>query len=154
MSMVKPWHSSPTRENSSVDAIEERQRARAGRLYQPMSSPIKEATQTGQRHRLREQMRHMREDIRQQRQELSREKTVHDEYYNARLKSLQEQADALDTDLELLLEEEKNIRESTEAVSAPDGVDQKYLEELEDELEDFLAEEELELEAQLRDLQI
>ncbi|KAM9933003.1 hypothetical protein OXX80_007372 [Metschnikowia pulcherrima] len=164
MASMKQWHSSPTREFSSLEAIEERQRARAGQLYQPMSSPIKTATNTDQRSRLRAQMRQMRDELRHERQALSREKTVVDEDRISRLNMLQEQAEALEVDLDLLLQEESEAREenrsdsmqknSTSGASAPDPSDTKYLQDLEEELEEFLAQEELELEAQLKDLQL
>ncbi|OBA23778.1 hypothetical protein METBIDRAFT_30181 [Metschnikowia bicuspidata var. bicuspidata NRRL YB-4993] len=164
---MRQWHSSPTRDLTSYEQIEQRQRTRADMLYQPMLSPTKNASQTSQKHKLREKMRQMRDDLREERKELSREKTVHDEDVRARLKLLQEQAELLEIDLDLLLQEEIETCEETSgknngtqitcralAPSVAVSENTRHLSEFEEELEDLLAAEEMELEARFGDLQL
>lgn len=138
------FHSSPIRQPTALEEIEETQKARGSRLYRPMSSPVakklgqtEENSRSSLKHKQLEDIRRMQ---RQLRLALAREKVVDTEDYNKQLAELKKQADLLEVDPDLLVEEE--------------FVEEEEVDEYEEQLEDFLADEELELEQQLKDLQI
>lgn len=142
------FHSSPIRSQTALEEIEDLQKIRAAQLYQPMSSPLAKRTDSyhvkskgNQKHKQMEEIRRLH---RQARLELGREKVSDTEDYNKQLLELKEQADTLEIDPNLLLDEEFDEDQGGE----------NYEEHLEDQLEDYLADAEFELEQQLKDLQI
>lgn len=133
------FHSSPIK-GTALEEIEQSQQNRAARLYHPMLSPGKMVTG-------REKARHTAEEIRslhrQTRLALGREKIADKEEYKKQMEELRVQAEELELDPDLLVEEERQVLE------------QEMNQDLyEAQLEDFLVDEELELEQQLRDLQL
>lgn len=135
------WPSSPIRERESLEAVEEQQRARAAALYRPMSSPVSKtaaARSSAADARNRAQMYHAREQLRLLRLVAGRERIDERENYARQLAELERQAAALDADPNEL--EEAGWEE----------VSNDY----ESELDDYLLQQELELEQQLREMQL
>ncbi|KAF7581839.1 hypothetical protein FOB63_003462 [Clavispora lusitaniae] len=134
------WPSSPTRPLDSLDGVEENQKARAAALYHPLSSPL--SNKTGAREeKKRTEMIKARDQLRQQRLLLGRERTSERESYAQQMELLRLQAAALDMDPD-------DWDRETEQVEA--DLDEAY----EAELEEYMLQEELELEQQLRELQL
>lgn len=144
------FHSSPLRGKLAVDDLEDKLKARANRLYHPMSSPIAQRTPSLPS-RLKTKQDEIRRLHRQARLALGREKITDTEDWQKQLKELKEQADALDIDPDILAEEEIQLTQEHEY----ENQYEEYLEEqLEEQLEDYIADAELELEQQLKDMQL
>lgn len=155
--LMADWASSPVKEPSGLEEMEELQKARAFSNRRPMSSPLRQTRGQETQSRMRQELKSLRDEVRQAKLELKREKTDHDENVRARILQLESQALELELDLDVLIEEESQVaheqkqNENTDKQDAsPCDVDEQYNE----ELEDFLAQEELELEAQLRELSL
>lgn len=134
------WPSSPTRPLDSLDGVEENQKSRAAALYHPLSSPL--SNKAGAREeKKRTEMIKARDQLRQQRLLLGRERTSERESYAQQMELLRLQAAALDMDPD-------EWDRETEQVEA--DLDEAY----EAELEEYMLQEELELEQQLRELQL
>ncbi|OVF09681.1 hypothetical protein A9F13_04g01661 [Clavispora lusitaniae] len=134
------WPSSPTRPLDSLDGVEENQKARAAALYHPLSSPLSNKAGTREEKK-RTEMIKARDQLRQQRLVLGRERTSERESYAQQMELLRLQAAALDMDPD-------DWDRETEQVEA--DLDEAY----EAELEEYMLQEELELEQQLRELQL
>lgn len=113
-----------------------------------MSSPVRLRSEGHHGHATKnatskqQQMRVLREKARLLRLELNREKITEKEDYQQQLEQLRKQADALCDDPEILFREDEAVAEVKKADF------------YEEELEAFLDEADLELEQQLRDLQL
>lgn len=133
------FNSSPIRSPTALEAAAEIQRDRVSLLYHPMSSPSAKR----EKERKQKQAEEIRERRRLLRLELNREKIIDIESYNQQLRELKEQADALEVDPDQLIETSEEYDEDN---------DDEY--DYADQLEEYLADAELELEQQLRDLYI
>ncbi|QWW23478.1 hypothetical protein CA7LBN_002279 [Candidozyma auris] len=122
------WNSSPLRGNSATEELAKAQKDRVNALYHPMSSP------TSGRQRLR----------------LQREGLHEKESEQERKKRLEQHALALQVDIDVLIAEEEEQRLREQANINEEGDEDRY----EEELEDYLMEADLELEAQLRAMNI
>lgn len=156
--MVSQWNSSPIRDTSYLEAAEDNQRARAQRLYKPMSSPVQQrSSQEGsysfQRMLAKSKVKDQREDRRQKRLELSREKVTDYESTQKDEEELLRQANETQIDLEQLIEEEEQERverEHSKCEAAELSNEERYLE----ELELLLAQEQDELELRFGEMAI
>lgn len=151
--MATPWNSSPIRDQSSLEAVESKQKLRAHQLYRPMSSPIKlRCTEeyvlgSSSRDQLKNKSKEQREQRRQKRLENSREKAT--DFLGARDKEVEllREANNAEVDInQLIEEEEKNKRD----LMVKAEQEEQYLE----ELELILAQEQAELELHLKDLSL
>lgn len=137
------WNSLPLRGNSATEELAKAQKDRVNALYHPMSSPtlgrVSKVDNSQQR------------DIkRQQRLRLQREGLHEKESEQERKKRLEQHAAALQVDIDVLIAEEEEQRLREQANINEEGDEDRY----EEELEDYLMEADLELEAQLRAMNI
>lgn len=148
------WNSSPIRESSYPETAEERQKARAQRLYRPMSSPVQRRTtrsepgQNPTRERAKLEAKEKREDERQKRLDLSREKITDIETAAKHERELLRQAAREELYVELLIGEEESKK--LEEQLSMKAIEQQFLE----ELEALLAQEQAELELHFEDMRI
>lgn len=150
--MSQPW-SSPI---ALLEEIHQQQKNRICQLYHPMSSPTKRSMQyhhkaaprgTGRRNK-HEQMREIRDRHRNDRLVLQREKTTSSEDREKHIRELERQADEIGADMSRVIEDAAEEEELQGENQEEDEND------YEAELEAYLAEQELELEQQLKDMNL
>lgn len=136
------WNSLPLRGSSAVEEVANNQKNRVNALYHPLSSPIA-------RNRRLDNQEQIREANRQERLRLRREERHSKESDEEHKKRLEQLAKLYQVDIDVLLAEEEEQRQNTE--QAPEENPNEIYEE---ELDDFLTEADLELEAQLKAMNI
>ncbi|PVH16740.1 uncharacterized protein CXQ87_004292 [Candidozyma duobushaemuli] len=140
MLVMNQWNSSPLRGGSATEDMAQAQKERGNALYHPMSSPLSKTKVVNNQQQIRESKR--QERLRQQREE--RHSRESDEDYQKRL---QQQAEAFQVDVDTLVDEEQE--QHYQESGHPQDPEQ-----YEEELEDYLTEADLELEAQLKSMNI
>lgn len=111
-----------------------------------MSSPIRNGSNQAAKDRIKQELKSLRTSVREAKSELKRERKLHEEDAQMQIDKMEAQAAALAIDLDLLIEEEIATMPHPDFDETNDAYNE--------ELEDYLAQEELELEAQLKELSI
>lgn len=136
---MNPWNLLPLRGSLATEEIAQAQRLRGNALYHPMSSPLLKTKSVNDQQQFRDFKR-------QERLRLQRERKHDKENDEDHRNRLQQQADAYQVDVDVLVAEEEEQQLQREQQENPE----KY----EEELEDYLTEADLELEAQLKSMNI
>lgn len=137
------WNSLPIRASPAAKEMAQSRKESGNAFYHPMSSPLLKTKKA-------EQQQQVRDNKRQEKLRLEREKIHSRESDEERRRRLDEQAAAYQADIDVLVAEEEEQQRLEETPKGNDNQELNY----EEELEDFLTEADLELEAQLKAMNI